>query len=365
MRSSRLRYRDDAARRRRLTLPQGDTHGAHGRRGAQGPHEAHEPEAVPHPEGRLPFETWKRFDKGLARELSIFFTGVLYSREVISQKQRELCAVAALTALHRPNEVRAHIHAALNVGATRQEVAEVIFQMATYGGMPVVVDALDIYAQVLARARRAVPGGGAGAVSQAALEAAVEAARAAGRVALKYYRGGFEVTIKPDDTPVTEADREAERVIVEILGRAFPEHGVLGEEFGSAGSRESRWIIDLIDGTKNFVRRVPLWATLIALEEHGEITVGVVHNPVTGDLYTARRGAGAFLNGERLQVSGEGSLSRAFLLHAGLGTVQPGRAVGGVPYASSTRPSGSGASGTTRATAWSPKARPRSTPSST
>src|SRR5206468_12660072 len=94
--------------------------------------------------------TWKRFDKGLARELSIFFTGVIYSREVISQKQRELCAVAALTALHRPNEVRAHIHAALNVGATRQEVAEVIFQMVTYGGMPVVVDALEVYGHVLA-----------------------------------------------------------------------------------------------------------------------------------------------------------------------------------------------------------------------
>src|SRR2546428_14019419 len=61
------------------------------------------------------FETWKRFDKALARELSLFFTGVLYSREVLSQQQRELCAVAALTALHRPNEVRAHIHAALNV----------------------------------------------------------------------------------------------------------------------------------------------------------------------------------------------------------------------------------------------------------
>ena len=73
------------------------------------------------------FEMWKKFDKGLARELSLFFTGVLYSREV-----------------------RAHIHAALNVGATRQEVAEVIFQMVTYGGMPVVVDALEVYGQVLA-----------------------------------------------------------------------------------------------------------------------------------------------------------------------------------------------------------------------
>src|SRR5262245_19137253 len=98
--------------------------------------------------GGTGFETWKRFDKELARQLSMFFTGVLYSREVISQKQRELCAVASLTALHRPHELRAHVHAALNVGASRQEVAEVIFQQATYGGMPVVVDALDVYARV-------------------------------------------------------------------------------------------------------------------------------------------------------------------------------------------------------------------------
>ncbi|MBI4638771.1 MAG: carboxymuconolactone decarboxylase family protein [Candidatus Rokubacteria bacterium] len=100
--------------------------------------------------GGTGFETWKKFDKALARELSMFFTGRLYSREVLSQKQRELCAVASLTVLHRTREVRAHIHAALNVGATRREVAEVIFQQVTYGGMPVVVDALDVYAEVLA-----------------------------------------------------------------------------------------------------------------------------------------------------------------------------------------------------------------------
>ena len=77
------------------------------------------------------------------------FTGKLYSREVISQKQRELCAVASLTVLHRPRELRAHVHAALNVGATRQEVTEVIFQQVTYGGMPVVVEALDVLVSVL------------------------------------------------------------------------------------------------------------------------------------------------------------------------------------------------------------------------
>ena len=99
--------------------------------------------------GGTGFETWKRFDKDLARELSMFFTGKLYAREVISQKQRELCAVASLTVLNRSNEVRAHIHAALNVGATRQEVAEVIFQQVTYGGMPVVVEAIDVLREVL------------------------------------------------------------------------------------------------------------------------------------------------------------------------------------------------------------------------
>jgi 4-carboxymuconolactone decarboxylase len=99
--------------------------------------------------GGTGFETWKKFDKELARDLSMFFTGKLYSREVISQKQRELCAVASLTVLHRPHELRAHVHAALNVGATRQEVSEVIFQQVTYGGMPVVVDALDVFKRVL------------------------------------------------------------------------------------------------------------------------------------------------------------------------------------------------------------------------
>jgi 4-carboxymuconolactone decarboxylase len=99
--------------------------------------------------GGTGFETWKKFDKELARELSLFFTGKLYSREVISQKQRELCAVASLTVLNREREVRAHLHAALNVGATRQEVTEVIFQQVTYGGMPVVVEALRVFKEVL------------------------------------------------------------------------------------------------------------------------------------------------------------------------------------------------------------------------
>jgi histidinol-phosphatase len=155
-----------------------------------------------------------------------------------------------------------------------------------------------------------------------AMDAAIDAAREAGRIALGYYRGGFEITIKPDHTPVTQADREAEQTIVEILGRATPDVGFLGEEFGAKGPQERRWIIDPIDGTRNFVRRIPIWAVLIGLEEDGEITAGVIHNPVTGEMYSAYRGGGAFFNGERIHASSTAELGQATFLHAGLGLVR-------------------------------------------
>ncbi len=94
------------------------------------------------------YALWRQFDKELAKEISTFFVGKLYSREVLSQKQRELCALAALTVLNRESELRAHIHAARNVGATREEIAEVIFQMLVYGGAPVMVEGLKIAQQV-------------------------------------------------------------------------------------------------------------------------------------------------------------------------------------------------------------------------
>jgi 4-carboxymuconolactone decarboxylase len=99
--------------------------------------------------GGSTFDMWKQFDKSLARELSMFFAGRLYTREVLSQQQRELCAVASLTVLNRPRELRAHIHAALNVGATRQQVAEVMFQQVTYAGMPAMIDGLEVLKRVL------------------------------------------------------------------------------------------------------------------------------------------------------------------------------------------------------------------------
>src|SRR5262249_7263479 len=134
----------------------------------------------------------------------------------------------------------------------------------------------------------------------------------------KYYTGGFDVTIKSDDTPGTQADREAEEGIVAALRHAFPDWGVLGGEVGAKGATDVRWIIDPIDGTENFVRRIPVWGALLALEAHGEVVAGVIHNPVSGALYAARRGGGARVNGRRVSVSDVGDMWSATLLHAGL-----------------------------------------------
>jgi histidinol-phosphatase len=154
--------------------------------------------------------------------------------------------------------------------------------------------------------------------------AMIRAAEAAGEVAMTYYRGGFEVTIKPDQTPVTQADREAEQAIKAILRRAYPDHGFLGEEFGEEGSKERRFIIDPIDGTKNFIRRVPIWAVLLGLEEAGEITAGVMLNPALGEMFWARRGDGAWSAGERLRVSDCARLDEATLLHSDLHLMREG-----------------------------------------
>lgn len=148
------------------------------------------------------------------------------------------------------------------------------------------------------------------------LEIMVEAARAGGAVAVEHYRRGFSVSLKADRSPVTEADREAEREIVRVLRARCPDHGVLGEELGESGPRARRFIIDPIDGTRNFVRRIPTWAALIGLEEEGVVTAGVVFQPATGVLHTAWRGQGAWCDGERLRVSPVDALDRALVVHS-------------------------------------------------
>jgi len=155
-------------------------------------------------------------------------------------------------------------------------------------------------------------------VSDRVLEAALDAARTAGALALRYFKSDVRVMHKADQTPVTQADQEAETAIVERLRSAFPDIGFLGEEYGAQGSQSRRWIIDPIDGTKNFVRGIPYWATLLALEEDGEITLGIVHSPATGELYWGRRGRGAWLDDVRLRVSTVDRLRDAMVTHSSL-----------------------------------------------
>ena len=135
------------------------------------------------------------------------------------------------------------------------------------------------------------------------LETAITAAKVAGEVALRYFRTALEVEYKGDASPVTVADRECEKSIVETLRAAFPDYGVLGEEFGEREGTGARWIVDPIDGTKNFIRGIPYFATLIALEEEGEVTTGVIYAPAVDDLLYAQRGSGAFDKNGRLRVS--------------------------------------------------------------
>jgi len=136
-----------------------------------------------------------------------------------------------------------------------------------------------------------------------ALAVALTAADAATQVIRRYYRDGVEIEIKPDQTPVTIADRAAEAAIKQVLREAFPDHAYYGEEEGHEGDSEFLWLIDPIDGTKSFVRGYPFFSTQIALMYRDEIVLGVSSASEYGELAWARRGGGAWLNRLPLQVS--------------------------------------------------------------
>jgi histidinol-phosphatase len=147
------------------------------------------------------------------------------------------------------------------------------------------------------------------------LEVAVDAALLGGKRTLAYFNAGVAVETKADDTPVTIADREAELVIRQRLKTAFPHHSIVGEEGGlEDGVPEFKWIIDPIDGTKSFIRGVPLYGVLIGLEIEGKASVGAVYLPATDEMLYGAVGHGAFLNGRRARVSSTAKLEDATLL---------------------------------------------------
>ena len=131
-------------------------------------------------------------------------------------------------------------------------------------------------------------------------------AEEAGALAADYQRMGVTAEEKADESPVTAADKACEKLIVERITREFPGDGILGEEGANRESRNGRkWIIDPIDGTRDFVRGIPLWSVLIGLEEDGEIVAGVAYNPRQSLLLWASKGGGSWANGTRLHVSGK------------------------------------------------------------
>ncbi|MDB5035174.1 MAG: putative 28 [Chlorobi bacterium] len=148
------------------------------------------------------------------------------------------------------------------------------------------------------------------------LDTAIEAAIEGGKITLQYFQtGSFQVETKADNSPVTVADRLAEQRIREIIVARFPDHGVLGEEHGEqAGTGGTTWIIDPIDGTKSFIRGVPLYGVMIGVEIDGEVEVGVVNFPALGEIYYAMRGCGTYWNGRRCRVSAVSDMGQAALL---------------------------------------------------
>lgn len=136
------------------------------------------------------------------------------------------------------------------------------------------------------------------------IEVARTAAMRAGELALRYQSQGVTPEAKPDLSPVTAADRESERLIASLLSEAFPEDGLLAEEGGSKQSASGRrWIIDPIDGTRDFLRGLPNWAVLIALESGGGVDAGVCHFPAQNVTYHAARWGGAWRNDTRIRIS--------------------------------------------------------------
>jgi histidinol-phosphatase len=156
-------------------------------------------------------------------------------------------------------------------------------------------------------------------------ELMTRAAREAGRIALTYYPDleaadfAAQVIWKDDNSPVTVADREAEAHLRTVVSAAFPDDGFLGEEYGDQLGRSGyRWIIDPIDGTRSFVRGIPLWATLVGLEHNGEAIAGVAYEPVFDRTYRALRGAGAYRDDRRIHVSGIARLDESVLFYSSL-----------------------------------------------
>lgn len=147
------------------------------------------------------------------------------------------------------------------------------------------------------------------------LDVAIEGAYRAGKRTLAYFNAGVSVDIKADETPVTIADREGERILREYIGKYFPDHSILGEEEGeTSGNPDYRWVLDPIDGTKSFIAGVPLYGVLVGVEVHGKPAVGVIYCPALDDMVAAADGLGCAWNGRPCKVSSVSNMKDALIV---------------------------------------------------
>ncbi|HOE96827.1 MAG TPA: inositol monophosphatase family protein [Candidatus Sumerlaeota bacterium] len=146
------------------------------------------------------------------------------------------------------------------------------------------------------------------------LKFAVQLAHEAGRITLRYYRQGVAVDLKADESPVTIADRDTEAFMRERIMEQFPDHGIIGEEHGRHNpDARWQWILDPIDGTQSFIRGIPLYTVLLALECSGESHLGVIHCPAQDETVAAATGKGCTYNGEPCRVRATARLEEAWV----------------------------------------------------
>ncbi len=152
------------------------------------------------------------------------------------------------------------------------------------------------------------------------LEFALDAVWQAGRITLGYFQTGITAERKSDNSPVTMADKQSEQKLRELITSYWPDHGIIGEEFGNEETKSGlTWTVDPIDGTKSFVQGVPIYAVLLALTDGKRPLVGVAHFPALNETVYALQGGGCFWNGRRCQVSAVNDMKQAVLLASEVG----------------------------------------------
>lgn len=138
-------------------------------------------------------------------------------------------------------------------------------------------------------------------------------------ISLKYYKKTIKPEYKKDNSPVTIADKKCEKFLISKIKAKYPEHSFLAEETGAQDKdSEFKWIIDPIDGTKNFMRNFPFWGTLLALEYQGEVIMGVIALPAMKQIMYAGKGLGCYLNKKRIKVSDTAAIDKSYFIYGGV-----------------------------------------------